>query len=53
MFHKIRNAILVLNVHHGFESYIMKLYARGNYDGPTADEARKDYRNYIHSQTIT
>jgi len=52
MFHKIRNAIHVLNVHHGFDGYIARLYSRGNYSGPTADEAKKDYRNYMHSQTI-
>jgi hypothetical protein len=51
MFHKFINSIRSLGHHStGFELYLSGLNRHRMGGGPTADEAKKDYRRAVHSE---
>ena len=51
MFSRIKKAIRPSG-RSDFDSYIGNLSKSGNYGGPTADEARKDYRATVWSESV-
>ena len=52
MLHNIVEGLLRFHVASDLEAYYESLQARGVVGGPTVDEARKDFRSLLHSQTM-